>query len=210
MVSKYIFVENNKTGIFSIWLYVIIKSCTSFRVNLHSIVYLNVNKLLPRSRRHIWSFSDGNRIWTHNHLFRERTLNDFAKLACLANWLRVRLRTKWLWVLIPLLFSLYLDLLSKVRLSPSIQLENNFSILLFFTIMYLLLILLFTKHCIPTVIFLKWNYCFLKLERSIENIKYSIERHTASLENCFSCKLSSQVTLRLRWDNKSRVLLVLK
>ena len=34
-------------------LYVIIMSRTSFRVNPHSIVCLNVKELLPRSRRHI-------------------------------------------------------------------------------------------------------------------------------------------------------------
>ena len=39
-------------------LYVIITSCPSFRVNPHSIVCLNVKKLLTWSRRHIWSISD--------------------------------------------------------------------------------------------------------------------------------------------------------
>ena len=65
----------------SAWLYVIIMSCTSFRVNLHSIVCLNVKELLARSRRHIWSLSDSNGIRTHNHLVRKRTLNHLAKLA---------------------------------------------------------------------------------------------------------------------------------
>ena len=63
------------------WLYVIIKSRTSFRVNPHSIVCLNVKELLARSRRHIWSLSDSNGIRTHNHLVRKRTLNHLAKLA---------------------------------------------------------------------------------------------------------------------------------
>ena len=39
------------------WLYVIIMSRTRFRVNLHSIVCLNVKELLVRSRCHIWSLS---------------------------------------------------------------------------------------------------------------------------------------------------------
>ena len=37
------------------WLYVIIMSRRRFRVNLHSIVRLNVKELLARSRRHIIS-----------------------------------------------------------------------------------------------------------------------------------------------------------
>ena len=37
-----------------IWLYVIIMSHTSFRVNPHSIVCLNVMELLAWSRDHIW------------------------------------------------------------------------------------------------------------------------------------------------------------
>ena len=43
-------------------------SCTSFRVNLHSIVGLNVKEPLAWSRRHIWSLSDSNEIQTHTHL----------------------------------------------------------------------------------------------------------------------------------------------
>ena len=65
-------------------MYVIILSRTSIRVNLHSIVCLNVKELLARSRHHIWSLNDSNGIRTHN-------LNTQT------------LRTKWLWVLIPLL-----------------------------------------------------------------------------------------------------------
>ena len=56
-----------------IWLYVIIMSRTSFRVNPHSIVCLNVKELLARSRRHIWRLSDSNVIRTDNHLVRKRT-----------------------------------------------------------------------------------------------------------------------------------------
>ena len=56
-------------------------SHTSFGVNPHSVVCRNVKKLLAWSRRHIWSLSDSNWIWTHNHLVRKQTLNHLAKLA---------------------------------------------------------------------------------------------------------------------------------
>ena len=90
--------NNAKSG-----LYVIIMSPTSFRVNLHSIVCLNAKELLARSRRHMSSLSDSNVIRTHNYLVRKRTLNHIAKLASLAKWLSVCLRTKWLWVRMTLL-----------------------------------------------------------------------------------------------------------
>ena len=80
------------------WLYVIIMSHTSFRVNLHyslpechitsclkqvtylkfkwwylhAIICLNVTELLTWSRCHIWSLSVSNRIQTHNHLVHKR------------------------------------------------------------------------------------------------------------------------------------------
>ena len=62
-------------------MYVIIMSRTSFRVNLHSIVYLNVKKLFARNRRHIWSLSGSNGIQTHSYLVRKQTLIHLAKLA---------------------------------------------------------------------------------------------------------------------------------
>ena len=64
-----------------IWLYLIIMSCTSFRVNPHSVVYLNVKQLLARSRRYIWSLNDSSESQTHNHLVRKRTFNHLGKLA---------------------------------------------------------------------------------------------------------------------------------
>ena len=81
-------------------LYVIIMSRTNFRLNLHSIVCLNVKELLAQSRHNILSLSDSNGIWTHNHLVCKRTLSH---LASLVKWLIVCLRTKWLWVQILLL-----------------------------------------------------------------------------------------------------------
>ena len=63
------------------WLYVIIMSRKSFRVNLHSKVCLNVKELLAWSRHHIWSLSDSNKVWTHNHLVCKRTLNHLPKMS---------------------------------------------------------------------------------------------------------------------------------
>ena len=48
-------------------------------------ICLNVKKLLARNKRNIWSLSDWNRTWTHNHLVCKWTLNYLAKLA---KWLR--------------------------------------------------------------------------------------------------------------------------
>ena len=71
-------------------LYVIIMSRTSFRLNPHSIVCLNVKGLLAWSERHIWSLSDSNEIQTYNHLIGNQTLNHQAKLA---KWLSCVVRT---------------------------------------------------------------------------------------------------------------------
>ena len=59
-------------------------SRTSFRVNSHSTVYLNVKELLPRSRPLIWSLNYSNEVRTHNHLVRPVWLNGrvfFHKLS---------------------------------------------------------------------------------------------------------------------------------
>ena len=70
-------------------LYVIIMLRTSFRVNPHYVVWLNVKELPASSRHHIWSLSDSNGIRTHNHLVCKWKLNHL--------WFR------WLWVRILLL-----------------------------------------------------------------------------------------------------------
>ena len=62
-------------------LYVIIMSRTSFRVNLHSVVCMNIREPLARSRRYICRLIDSYGIRTNNHLVRKRTLNHLAKLA---------------------------------------------------------------------------------------------------------------------------------
>ena len=98
--------KHRSSGNLKIKLYVIIMSRTSFRVNPHSIVCLNVKERFSRNRHHIWSFlSDSNNIPNHNHLVRKRTLNHLAKLVfkvSLVKWLSVRLRDKWWWVRISL------------------------------------------------------------------------------------------------------------
>ena len=52
---------------------------------------LNVNELLARDRRDIWSLSDSNGIRTHHHLLHKRTLT----CSFMNEHLRVRLWTKW-------------------------------------------------------------------------------------------------------------------
>ena len=51
---------------------------------------LNVKELPARSKQHIWSLTDSNRIRTHNHLVRKRTLIHLAKLA---KWFSCVVRT---------------------------------------------------------------------------------------------------------------------
>ena len=49
----------------------------------------NVKEVLARNRLDIWSLSDSNKIWTHNHLGHKRTLNCTS----LVKWLSVRFWT---------------------------------------------------------------------------------------------------------------------
>ena len=115
----------------------VIMSRKSFRVNPHFIVCLNVKELLAQSRRHIWSLSGSNGIRTHNHLVRKQIdmeygRNRYERCICfyifvtvmglknsLAKYLSVRLRTKWLWVRIPLL-SLKLKIWCLLRAKSSL------------------------------------------------------------------------------------------
>ena len=76
----------------------------SFHVRVFEWIHI-----LARNRPDIWSLCDCNASRTHNHVVRKPTLNHLAKLASLAKWLNVRLRTKCLWVRIPLM-SLKLEL----------------------------------------------------------------------------------------------------
>ena len=68
---------------------------------------------------------------THNHLVCKRTINHLAKLASLAKWLGVRLRTKWLWVIPnPVVVTLYYLLsffLSKGSIKEVYQAKEYFN-----------------------------------------------------------------------------------
>ena len=61
----------------------------------NSLLETGVNSKVLESR---CSHLDCNETRDHNHLVHKQTLNHLAKLANLAKWLSVRLRTKWLWV----------------------------------------------------------------------------------------------------------------
>ena len=61
---------------------------------------LNVEELLARNRCDIWSLSNSNGIWTHNHLVQKRALKNLEKLA---KWLSCVMSTYlciWLYVII--------------------------------------------------------------------------------------------------------------
>ena len=82
---------------------------------------LNVKELLAGNRRDIWSLSDNNGIQTHKHLGRKGTLNYLAQLA-------IRLRTKWLWIQIPLLSLKENDLFEKTMIMKpffDLEIENK-------------------------------------------------------------------------------------
>ena len=74
--SRYLRIKNNLSFISS--LYVIIMSRTSFRVNRHSIVSLNLKELLAHNRRHIWSYS----IWLNGCVFLHKLSNCGFKFCC--------------------------------------------------------------------------------------------------------------------------------
>ena len=89
------------------WLCVLI--IYAFKSESTLCSFLNVNKLLTRNRRDIWSLSDRNGIRIHEHLLRKGTLRHYAKLASLAKCLSVRLATKWFWVRIKKYISLFIN-----------------------------------------------------------------------------------------------------
>ena len=71
------------------WIHITLYSC------------LNVRELLAQNRRDIWSLSDYNKTWTHNHLVRKWTLNHLAKLA---KWLSCVMSTYCMVLLYVLLY----------------------------------------------------------------------------------------------------------
>ena len=64
-----------------IWLCVLFLSCTCFQSESTLYICLNVKELLAESGCKIWSLSDCNWIWTHNHLLSKRTLKHLTNLA---------------------------------------------------------------------------------------------------------------------------------
>ena len=92
IIAKMLFIQF-ALKLATFWLYVLIMSRTHFRVNLHSIVaWMSRNSLFETGAITEVS-SDNNGIQTHNL---KRTFNHLAKLASLAKFLSVCLRTKWL------------------------------------------------------------------------------------------------------------------
>ena len=83
---------------------------------------LNVKELLAWSRHKIWSLSNCNSTWTHNHLVHIRILNHLAKLAkpaILAKWLSICLWTKCFWVQVQLQSVFILNVLYDERIRDS-------------------------------------------------------------------------------------------
>ena len=86
----------HKTDKPNVPLHVIIMSRTRFIVNIHSIVaWMSWNSLLKTDTISD-VLNDNNGIQIHSHLVRKRTLNHLAKLASLAKWFSVCLRTNFL------------------------------------------------------------------------------------------------------------------
>ena len=63
---------------------------------------LNIKERIARNKCNILDLRDCNGIGTHNHLVCKQTLNLLAKLTFLPKWFTIGLRTKWLWVRVPL------------------------------------------------------------------------------------------------------------
>ena len=74
----------------------------AFQSELTLYIFLNIKELLAWNKSHIWILSYYNGTRTHNHLVCKWTRNNLAILVSLAKQLSVRLRTKWLWIRVPL------------------------------------------------------------------------------------------------------------
>ena len=81
-----------------ILLYVIIMSCTSFKVNQYSIVCLHFKEILAPSRHHILSLNERNEIRTHNHLVRKRKLNHVSQTGQMIELCSEYLFVRWIWL----------------------------------------------------------------------------------------------------------------
>ena len=70
-----------------------------------------------------WQQRDSNR----QHLVLKRKLNHLAKLYSLAKWLSVSLRTKWLWVRIPLLLlNIYHQDVTAIKLEAQLEILKTY------------------------------------------------------------------------------------
>ena len=103
--SKQIHATNNVTFLTSFT-----RKKNSCPVKIPTLFVKGVNPFLvilafAGGKRYIYTKQLGycNRIRTHNHLVRKRTLNHLTKLVNLAKWLSLRLRTKWFWARITVL-----------------------------------------------------------------------------------------------------------
>ena len=74
MSGKIFFTDNLLLALFSV-MHIFMTVCcyVMYDFRSESMLYscLNVKELLARSRLHIWSLSDSNRIWTHNLLWHD-------------------------------------------------------------------------------------------------------------------------------------------
>ena len=118
-----------KNKITFFWIYGFFSTKHLFFLFVYKFLNLRINyrnvKLVIMSQQ--LSQSDSNGIRTHNHLNRKRTLKNLAKLASLANWLSVRLWTKWLWVWI-LVLSHKLQILGLFWSRSSLTLRLLYSV----------------------------------------------------------------------------------
>ena len=74
---------SNTTNWYSNWIDGLNPHYVTYVFQSESTLYScqNAKELLARIRSDIWSLSDYNGIWTHNHLVPKRTLNHLAKFA---------------------------------------------------------------------------------------------------------------------------------
>ena len=69
------------TYLYGAFDYILLSSPCMFHSEPTLYAFLNVKKFCARNRCDIWSLSDSNGIWTHNHLVPKQTLNHLAKLS---------------------------------------------------------------------------------------------------------------------------------
>ena len=121
MSGKIFFTDNLLLALFSV-MHIFMTVCcyVMYDFRSESMLYscLNVKELLARSRLHIWSLSDSNRIWTHNLLWHDTNSqmhcadkysqhSSIISPVWLNGWLFLY-KLKWLWVQISLLSHIFM------------------------------------------------------------------------------------------------------